>query len=207
VSSLLWAAPELIEAAARAGDAEAAHRGYAVLAELTSACGTDWGLGVRARAHALLSEGAEAEALYREAVTRLGRTRLRVDLARAHLLYGEWLRRERRRGDAREQLRPAYELFQAMGLAGFAERAGRELRSTGETARRRAPAGRHQELTAQEALIAGLARDGLSNPEIGIRLFISAHTVQYHLRKIFAKLGIASRSQLSGVLPEESLGS
>jgi DNA-binding CsgD family transcriptional regulator len=206
VSSLLWAAPELIEAAARTGDAAAAARGYAVLAELTSACGTDWGLGVRARAHALLTEGAEAEALYREAVTRLGRTRLRVDLARAHLLYGEWLRRERRRGDAREQLRPASEMFQAMGLAGFAERAGRELRSTGETARRRAPAGRPQELTAQEALIAGLARDGLSNPEIGTRLFISAHTVQYHLRKIFAKLGIASRSQLSGVLPKESLG-
>jgi DNA-binding CsgD family transcriptional regulator len=207
LGSLLWAAPELIEAAVRTGDADAAARGYTVLAELTSACGTDWGLGVRARAHALLSEGAEAEALYREAVTRLGRTRLRVDLARARLLYGEWLRRERRRGDAREQLRPAYELFQAMGLAGFAERAGRELRSTGETARRRAPAGRHQELTAQEALIAGLARDGLSNPEIGTRLFISAHTVQYHLRKIFAKLGIASRSQLSGVLPKESLGS
>ena len=135
------------------------------------------------------------------------RPSLRSDLARAHLLYGEWLRRERRRGDAREQLRPAGEMFQAMGLAGFAERAGRELRSTGETARKRAPAGRHQELTAQEALIAGLARDGLSNPEIGSRLFISAHTVQYHLRKIFAKLGIASRSQLSGVLPKESLGS
>jgi DNA-binding CsgD family transcriptional regulator len=207
LGSLLWAAPELIEAAVRTGDADAAARGYAVLAELTSACGTDWGLGVLARARALLSEGAEAEALYREAVTRLGRTRLRVDLARARLLYGEWLRRERRRGDAREQLRPASEMFQAMGLAGFAERAGRELRSTGETARRRAPAGRYQELTAQEALIAGLARDGLSNPEIGTRLFISAHTVQYHLRKIFAKLGIASRSQLSGVLPSESLGS
>jgi DNA-binding CsgD family transcriptional regulator len=207
LSSLLWAAPELIEAAARVGDADAARRGYAVLTELTSACGTDWGLGVRARAHALLSEGAEAEALYREAVARLGRTRLRVDLARAHLLYGEWLRRERRRSDAREQLRPAYEQFQAMGLAGFAERAGRELRSTGETARRRAPAAQHQELTAQEALIAGLARDGLSNPEIGTRLFISAHTVQYHLRKIFAKLGIASRSQLSGILPNESVSS
>ena len=207
LGSLLWAAPELIEAAVRTGDAEAAARGYAVLTELTSACGTDWGLGVRARSRALLSEGAEAEALYREAVTRLGRTRLRVDLARAHLLYGEWLRRERRRVDAREQLRPAYELFQAMGMAGFAERAGRELRSTGETARRRAPAARHQELTAQEVLIARLASDGLSNPEIGTRLFISAHTVQYHLRKIFAKLGITSRSQLSGVLPKESLGS
>jgi DNA-binding CsgD family transcriptional regulator len=207
LGSLLWAAPELIEAAARTGDTAAAARGYTVLSELTSGCGTDWGLGVLARAGALLTGGAEAEELYREAVTRLGRTRLRVDLARARLLYGEWLRRERRRGDAREQLRPAYELFQAMGVAGFAERAGRELRSTGETARRRAPAARQQELTAQEALIAGLARDGLSNPEIGTRLFISAHTVQYHLRKIFAKLGIASRSQLSGVLPEESLGS
>ena len=200
---MLWSA----RLAIRTGDAPTAARGYAVLTVLTSACGTDWGLGVLARARALLSEGAEAEALYREAVTRLGRTRLRIDLARARLLYGEWLRRERRRGDAREQLRPAYELFQAMGLAGFAERAGRELRSTGESARRRVPAGRHQELTAQEALIAGLARDGLSNPEIGTRLFISAHTVQYHLRKIFAKLGIASRSQLSGVLPSESLGS
>ena len=207
LGSLLWAAPELIEAAVRTGDAAAAASGYAVLTELTSACGTDWGLGVLARSRALVSEGAAAEELYREAVTRLGRTRLRIDLARARLLYGEWLRRERRRGDAREQLRPAYELFQAMGVAGFAERAGRELRSTGETARRRAPAGRQQELTAQEALIAGLARDGLSNPEIGTRLFISAHTVQYHLRKIFAKLGIASRSQLSGVLPKESLGS
>ena len=207
LGSLLWAAPELIEAAVRTDDAAAAASGYAVLTELTSACGTDWGLGVLARARALVTEGAAAEELYREAVTRLGRTRLRIDLARARLLYGEWLRRERRRGDAREQLRPAYELFQAMGVAGFAERAGRELRSTGETARRRVPAGRHQELTAQEALIAGLARDGLSNPEIGTRLFISAHTVQYHLRKIFAKLGIASRSQLSGVLPRESLGS
>ena len=207
LGSLLWAAPELIEAAARTGDSPAAARGIAVLTELTSACGTDWGLGVLARSRALVSEGAAAEELYRESVTRLGRTRLRIDLARARLLYGEWLRRERRRGDAREQLRPAYELFQAMGLAGFAERARRELRSTGETARRRAPAGRQQELTAQEALIAGLARDGLSNPEIGTRLFISAHTVQYHLRKIFAKLGIASRSQLSGVLPKESLGS
>jgi DNA-binding CsgD family transcriptional regulator len=207
LGSLLWTTAEMVEAGVRTGDAEAAALGYARLAELTSACGTDWGLGVLARSRALVTEGEAAEELYREAVTRLGRTRLRVDLARAHLLYGEWLRRERRRGDAREQLRPAYELFQAMGLAGFAERAGRELRSTGETARKRAPAGRHQELTAQEALIAGLARDGLSNPEIGTRLFISAHTVQYHLRKIFAKLGIASRSQLSGVLPKESLGS
>ena len=140
LGSLLWAAPELIEAAARTGDDDAAARGLAVLTELAGTSGTDWGLGVLARSRALVSEGAEAEELYREAVTRLGRTRLRIDLARARLLYGEWLRRQRRRSDAREQLRPAYELFQAMGVAGFADRAGRELRSTGETARRRAPA-------------------------------------------------------------------
>jgi DNA-binding CsgD family transcriptional regulator len=207
LGSLLWAVPELIEAAARTGDTEAAAFGLTRLSELSSACGTDWGLGVLARSRALVSEGDEAEELYRESVTRLSRTRLRIDLARARLLYGEWLRRERRRADAREQLRPACDLFQAMGLAGFAERAGRELRSTGETARRRVPAARRQELTAQEALIAGLARDGLSNPEIGTRLFISAHTVQYHLRKIFAKLGITSRSQLSAVLPDDTITS
>jgi DNA-binding CsgD family transcriptional regulator len=202
LGSLMWTTAELVEAAVRAGDADAAALGYATLAELTGGCDTDWALGVRARSRALLAAGDEAEALYREAVTRLGRTRLRIDLARARLLYGEWLRRERRRGDAREQLRPAHDAFQAMGLAGFAERARRELSSTGETARRRVPAVRHQELTAQETLIAGLARDGLSNPEIGTRLFISAHTVQYHLRKVFAKLGIVSRSQLDSVLPE-----
>ena len=207
LGALLWSTLELVEAGVRAGDADAAALGLGWLAELTSGCDTDWGLGVLARSRALLTEGAAAEELYREAVTRLGRTRLRIDLARAQLLYGEWLRRQRRRGDAREQLRPAHELFQAMGLAGFAERAGHELRSTGETARSRAAAGRHQELTAQEALIAGLARDGLSNPEIGTRLFISAHTVQYHLRKIFAKLGIASRSQLGAILPNETVSS
>ena len=207
LGSLLWAAPELIEAAMRTGDADAAARGYAVLAELTSACGTDWGLGVLARSRALLSEGAEAEELYRESVTRLGRTRLRVDLARARLLYGEWLRRERRRGDAREQLRPAYEHVPGHG-AGRVRRAGRAGAALDRRDRPQArPRRRHQELTAQEALIAGLAREGLSNPEIGTRLFISAHTVQYHLRKIFAKLGIASRSQLSGVLPNESVSS
>src|SRR6202044_2680734 len=129
---------------------DAAARGYAVLAELNSACGTDWGLGGLARARALLSEGAEAKALSREAVTRLGRTRLRVDLARARLLYGEWLRRERRRGDAREQLRTALGMLEATGMAGFAERARRELRSTGETARKRGSAAGHDELTAQE---------------------------------------------------------
>jgi DNA-binding CsgD family transcriptional regulator len=125
---------------------------------------------------------------------------MRVDLARAHLLYGEWLRRQRRRCDAREQLRTAHGMLEEMGAEAFAERARRELRATGETARKRTVETR-SELTVQEAQIARLARDGLSNPEIGTRLFISAHTVQYHLRKVFAKLGITSRSQLDRVLP------
>ncbi len=150
-----------------------------------------------------MSEGDQAERWYRESIDRLGRTRLRVDLARAHLLYGEWLRRERRRGDAREHLRTAHERLESMGVTGFAERAGRELRATGETTRRRTSATRPQELTAQEAQIARMARDGLSNPEIGSRLFISAHTVQYHLGKVFAKLGITSRSELDRVLPHD----
>jgi DNA-binding CsgD family transcriptional regulator len=134
----------------------------------------------------------------------VSRPRLRVDLARAHLLYGEWLRRERRRSDAREQLRTAHDMLEAMGVAGFAERARHELRCTGESARKRSPAARQGELTAQELQISRLARDGLSNPEIGTRLFISAHTVQYHLRKVFAKLGITSRSQLDRVLPSDA---
>jgi DNA-binding CsgD family transcriptional regulator len=201
LGSLLWPTLELIEAAARAGRAEAAARAYDRLEVVTSASGTDWGLGVRARSHALLSEGEAAERLYREAIDRLGRTRLRVDLARAHLLYGEWLRRERRRGDAREQLRTAFGMLEAMGIAGFAERARRELRATGETAHKRTRSGRDHELTAQEAQIARLACDGLSNPEIGTRLFISARTVQYHLGKVFTKLDISSRSQLDRVLP------
>jgi len=141
--------------------------------------------------------------LYRESIARFSKTRLRVDLARTHLLYGEWLRRERRRIEAREQLRMAYGMLEAMGIAAFAERAMRELQATGETARKRTLPARHEELTAQEAQIAWLARDGLSNPEIGTRLFISAHTVQYHLRKVFTKLGITSRTQLDRVLPSD----
>jgi DNA-binding CsgD family transcriptional regulator len=197
-----WAVVELIEAAARSGMTETAAAAYLRLAEMTGAAATDWALGLEARSRAFLTEGDEAEGCHREAITRLGRTRLRVDLARAHLLYGEWLRREQRRGDAREQLRLAHEMLQAMGVDGFADRARRELRATGETVRKRPAAAGDEELTAQEAQIARLARDGLSNPEIGARLFLSPRTVQYHLRKVFTKLGISSRAQLDHILPE-----
>jgi ATP/maltotriose-dependent transcriptional regulator MalT len=200
-AALCWSLIELIEAAARCGMTETATMACRRLTEMTSASGTDWALGAQARSHALLREGDAAERLYRESIARFGKTRLRVDRARAHLLYGEWLRRERRRSEAREQLRTAHGMLETMGVAAFAERARRELRATGETAHKRTMVGGHEELTAQEAQIARLARDGLSNPEIGTRLFISAHTVQYHLRKVFAKLGIASRSQLDRVLP------
>jgi DNA-binding CsgD family transcriptional regulator len=148
-----------------------------------------------------VSEGEQAERLYRESITHLDRTRVRVELARAHLLYGEWLRRQRRRSDAREQLRTAHGMLEAMGLEAFAARARRELQATGETARKRTDATRDEELTAQEAQIARLAREGLSNPEIGARLFLSPRTVQYHLGKVFTKLGISSRSQLDHILP------
>jgi DNA-binding CsgD family transcriptional regulator len=151
----------------------------------------------------MLSEGEAAERPYRESVERLARTRLRPDLARAHLLYGEWLRRERRRTEAREQLRTAHSMLKAMGMEAFAERARGELQATGETARKRTVATRI-ELTAQEAQIARLARDGLSNPEIGARLFLSPRTVQYHLGKVFTKLDITSRSQLHRVLSATS---
>ena len=150
-----------------------------------------------------MSDGEAAEALYREAIERLGRTRIAVHLARAHLVYGEWLRRENRRVDAREQLRIAHEMFSQWGAEAFAERARRELRATGETARVRTDETRGL-LTPQEAQIARLAQEGLSNPEIGAQLFISPRTVQYHLRKVFAKLEITSRNQLSR-LPSGSL--
>jgi DNA-binding CsgD family transcriptional regulator len=192
----IWASVELIEAAVRTGEGAVATGTYGRLAAMTSASGTDWALGLQARSQALLSGGSEAEELYRESIVRLGRTRLRVDLARARLLYGEWLRRERRQGDAREQLRTAQTMFGAMGVDGFAERANRELRAAGGSAHKRVDANRDDELTAQEAKIARLAREGLSNPEIAHRLLISPHTVQYHLRKVFTKLGITSRTQL-----------
>jgi len=195
-----WALAELIEAATRSGMSETAAGAYRRLAEITSASGTDWALGVQARSHALLSEGEEAEGLYRQAIARLGRTRARTELARAHLLYGEWLRRERRRADAREQLRTAHRMLEAIGMEAFAERVRRELRATGETARKHTIA-TTVELTAREAQIARLASDGLSNPEIGTRLFLSPRTVQSHLSSIFTKLGISSRGQLHRVLP------
>jgi DNA-binding CsgD family transcriptional regulator len=167
---------------------------------------TEWVLGIEARVRALLSDGEAADRSYRESVERLGRTRVRAELARSHLLYGEWLRRQGRRMDAREQLRTARRLLEEMGMEAFAERARRELRAAGETGRTRAApaasaAGAGNGLTAQEAQVARLAREGLSNPEIGARLFISPRTAQYHLSNVFTKLGISSRSQLDRVLP------
>ena len=198
-----WALPELIEAAARTESMRTASDALDLLAESARAGGTDWGLGIEARCRALLSEGEEAERLYLEAIGRLGRTRLRPDLARAHLLYGEWLSRQQRRGEARGPLRTAHDMLEAIGMEAFAARARRELQATGETARKRTVATRI-ELTAQEAQIARLARDGLSNPEIGARLFLSPRTVQYHLGKVFTKLDITSRSQLQRVLSATS---
>ena len=198
----VWALPELIEAASRTGQAQVAADALDRLAEATSISQTDWGPGIHARSRALLSDGEDADASYREAIERLGRTPLRPDLARAHLLYGEWLRRGSRRADARAQLHTAHDMFDAIGMEAFAERAQRELRATGETARKRTAVAMNEELTAQEAQIARLARDGLSNPEIGARLFISARTVQYHLGKVFAKLEISSRQQLRRALPD-----
>jgi DNA-binding CsgD family transcriptional regulator len=197
-----WPAVELIEAAARSGRTDMAADVLRPLAEFTTASGTDWALGIEARSRALVSEGDAAERLYRESIERLGRTRIRADLARAHLLYGEWLRRRRRRIDAREQLRIAHDMLDTMGMDAFAERARRELQATGETARKRNVATGDEQLTAQEAQIARMARDGLSNPEIAARMFISPRTVQYHLSKVFTKLGIESRTQLDGVLPD-----
>jgi DNA-binding CsgD family transcriptional regulator len=195
--------PELAEAASRTGDGALVRTALGWLSERTRVTPTDWALGIEARIRAFLSEGDAAESLFRESLERLGRTRVRVELARTHLVYGEWLRRENRRVDAREQLRAAHAMFSAMGAEAFAGRARRELLATGETVRRRTVE-TSGELTAQEAQIARLARDGLSNPEIGTRLFISPRTVQYHLRKVFLKLGISSRTQLDRVLPGDT---
>jgi DNA-binding CsgD family transcriptional regulator len=201
-----WGLVELIEAAVRSGGPEPAAEALQRLCDTTRASGTDWALGIEARSRALLSANDAAERLYREAIERLARTRIRAELARTHLLYGEWLRREKRRLDAREQLRMAHELFREMGFEAFAERARRELLATGESARKRTVE-TLSDLTAQEAQIARLARDGLSNPEIGAQLFISPRTVQYHLHKVFGKLDITSRVQLETALSSDDDGS
>jgi len=197
------ALPEIVEAASRIGAGESAARALEQLADLTRATGSDWGLGTEARSRALLNDGPDAERLYREAIERLGRTHARTELARAHLLYGEWLRRERRRAEARAQLGTAHAMFTSMGAEAFAARAARELAVTGETARKRTPETRDR-LTPQEAQVAQLARQGLSNPEIGAQLFISPRTVQYHLHKVFSKLGVTSRAQLAAALSSRS---
>jgi DNA-binding CsgD family transcriptional regulator len=196
----LWGRVELIEASARSGAPEQAADALERLSQATDASGGDWALGIKAYARALLSEGEAADTLYREAIERLGRTSIRTSLARAHLLYGEWLRREHRRIDARGQLRTAHQMFTAMGAEGFAERARRELMATGETARKRSVENAGH-LTVQETQVAELAREGLSNVEIGARLFISPRTVEYHLGHVFTKVGINSRMQLHKVLP------
>jgi DNA-binding NarL/FixJ family response regulator len=200
----MWALPELVEAAARSGDTTLARDALARLTATTQPCDTDFARGIQARCQALLSDGATAEEHYREAVERLSRTRLLPDLARAHLLFGEWLRREGRRVDAREQLRRAHDMLTAIGMQAFAERARRELIATGDKVRKYSEAARHQ-LTPQEEQIARLARDGSSNPEIAAQMFISARTVEWHLSHVFAKLGISSRRQLRAALPEVPL--
>lgn len=192
---------ELVEAGARCGDTALVEAGVLRLRERTSVAGTDWARGVEARCRALAADGDDAEALYREAVARLAATHMQVDLARAQLLYGEWLRREQRRVDAREQLRAAHANFDGMGAQAFAERARRELVATGETVHRRAVQGRAL-LTPREAHVARLAGEGATNPEIGARLFVSPRTVEYHLHNVFTKLGIASRRELRKILPD-----
>ncbi|MCZ4602436.1 AAA family ATPase [Streptomyces sp. Lzd4kr] len=203
---LTWATlAELITAAAHVEQPELATEALERLAEMTRASATDWALGTEAYCRALLNHD-RAQRYYEEAIDHLSRTRIRGQLGRVHLYYGEWLRRLGRRNEARNQLQTAHELFTSLGMSGFAERAAFELRAAGAATRKRAAPARDDELTAQEAQIAGMARDGLSNPEIATRLFISARTVQYHLRKAFTKLGITSRSQLDGVLPTDPDG-
>jgi ATP/maltotriose-dependent transcriptional regulator MalT len=196
-----WGMIELIESAVRTGESGLAAEVLGRLTVKAHACRTDWALGIEARSRALLSEGSTAEDGYGEAIAHLGRARVRGELARAHLLYGEWLGRENRRADARSELTLAYDMFTTIGMAGFAERTRRELLATGATVRTPAAAAVDQ-LTEQEANIARLARDGLSNPEIGAQLFISARTVEWHMRKVFAKLGVTSRHQLRAAMPE-----
>ena len=197
--------PQLVEAAARSDQLELAQAAMERLAQSTTAAGTDWGLGIEARSRALVSDDGDAEALYQAALDHLARTPLGGEVARAHLLYGEWLRRQGRRVDAREQLRTAHRMFAEMGMEGFAERGRRELAATGETVRKRQDETR-DDLTAQEEQIAQLARDGLTNAEIGGQLFLSPRTVEWHLKKVFGKLGISSRLGLHDALPTRVQG-
>jgi DNA-binding CsgD family transcriptional regulator len=192
--------PELVEAASRTARIERAIQALERLAEATSVSGSDWALGVEKRSKALVSDGENAECLYWEAIDRLGRTNAVMELARAHLLYGEWLRREGRRIEARGELRTAHEMFVDMGAGVFVKRASRELLATGETARKRSVETRF-DLTAQEEEIALLAGDGRTNTEIATELFLSPRTVEWHLRKVFPKLGVSSRRDLRVVLP------
>jgi DNA-binding CsgD family transcriptional regulator len=197
-----WALAELVEAAARSARPELAADALERLRQRTQAAGTEWALGIEARSRALVNDGAIAENLYREAIARLARCRLALELARAQLLYGEWLRRARRRRDARAQLRRAHEMFTDMRATAFADRAARELQATGETARKRT-AGTTDDLTPHEARIARMARDGASNQEIASQLFVSRKTIEYHLHKVFIKLGISTREHLDRVLPAD----
>jgi DNA-binding CsgD family transcriptional regulator len=190
-----WALTELVEAAIRSSQPARASDALQRLSETTRASGTDWALGIEARSRALLSAGQTAENGYREAIERLGRTRMRPALARAHLLYGEWLRRENRHRDARAELRTAHGLFTAMGIEAFAERARRELLAAGDTVRK-PTVETASELTAQEAHIARLAVDGRTNAEIGAQLFLSTRTVEWHLGKVYTKLRVGSRREL-----------
>ena len=186
----------MIEAAVRCGQPERARHAFERVQETTSAAGTDWALGIEARCRALISDGDDVEALYGDAIERLGRTSIRVQLARTHLLYGEWLRRKRRRLDAREQLRTAYELFKDYGVDGYAERARIELEATGARARKRTVETLDQ-LTPQERQAARLAAEGHTNREIATRLFISTRTVEHRLLGAFRKLDVQSRTQLA----------
>lgn len=195
-----WALAECIEAAVRVGSMDEASAALDRLGERARACGTEWALGVEARCRGLLRDD---EDVYRESIARLARSRAGFDLARSQLCYGEWLRRANRRADAREPLRCAHESFKRMGAVAFAERAGRELLATGETVRKRAGPP-HEALTPQEIHVAMMARDGHTNPEIGARFFISPRTVEYHLHKVFRKLGIAGRRDLREALAREA---
>jgi DNA-binding CsgD family transcriptional regulator len=197
----VWVLPELIEAAARSGQPEAAAAGLRQLSERTSLSRSPWAHGIQVRSRALLTAGQAAEDLYQEAISLIGPSQMTVQLARTHLLYGEWLRRENRRTEAREQLRTAHQMLASIGADGFAERAARELLATGERVRNRTtdtPA----QLTPRETQIGRLAGGGLSNPEIAAQLFMSPRTVEYHLHKIFTKLAISSRNQLHGILAD-----